>query len=145
MEPVGALASIVGIVVPAAGLAQLAGSLYLELRGAPAHLDKLRNRVSVFHRVFDAVAQINDDALIPEQYKQALLPITKEVTVILRDLEKRAVQLTKKGRYLVRIKWTVLNRKEIDRIEADLGSRESLLLTTIALHSLYVELQNSGL
>ena len=142
MEVVGAAASIVSIVVPAASLAQLAGSLYADLRGAPAHLDKLRNRVLVFHGIFDALAEIKNDALIPERDKQSLLPITQEVEAILRDLEKKAAQLTKKRGFLVRIKWVVLDRKEVETIEAQLHARESLLLTTLGLHSLYAKYKN---
>lgn len=129
MEAIAGVASVVGLIVPLASIAKLAGSLYVDLREAPDDMAGLRNRTLFFKGIFDTLTQLQNDAQIPEQCKVSLLPIVRGVEEALKDLQKEVVKLKRGTR--ASIKWTLLERQKMQKIERQLHQRESDLLLVL--------------
>lgn len=133
MEPVSAVSAVVGIVVPAAGIAKLAGTLYSDLKDAPENLSELRRRILVWKRILGDLASLERESGISDTEREALNEIANSVKRALEVLKTKAAKLPSTTGKRATIKWAFLKRRTIRDLEAELQTQQTHLLTILAL------------
>ena len=137
MEPVSAASAVVGLIVPAAGLAKLAGTLYTDLRDAPIHLAALKSRIYCCKTVLKSIAALQDDTRVPEEDKEHLTEFIRFVEASFEALQHQGAKLPRTRGARASVKWSLLNRHAICDITIQLDQALGLLQTVIAIKSLY--------
>ena len=138
MELLGATSAGVGLIVPAAGLAKLAGTLFADLRDAPIHLAALKSSIRCCETALKNIAALQDDTTVPEEAKEVLTEFINFVQASFEALQHKGAKLPRTRGAQASVKWALLDRHAIRDINLQLNQALGLLQTVIAIRTLYV-------